>query len=175
MTDVYRPNFNFNYSEKGYDVSFVVACNGFTSRNPSRWIVTQEEAVASCFNRRLDSKDVKIQTRFDKILDSMIFLGKLYGDRYCPTMEEDFGFSRIVFDAIEISYRSFRTRFNSLTKEQCEKFYRNGVDPFLVSSAYNAFLGIFDSFYSDICDDDARLKFIDALWTVEQKCKGDEQ
>lgn len=173
MTDVYNPNFKFNYSDKGYDVSFVVACNGFTSRNPSRWIVSKEEAVASCLNRRLESKDVNIQTRFGKILDSMFFLGKLYGDRYCPTMEEDVGFSRIVFDAIEISYRSFRKQFYSLPEELRKEFYRDYYYPILATSAKSAYLNIFDSFYSDICDDDARLKFIDALWTVEQECKGD--
>ncbi len=171
MTDIYNPNLKCSYSEKGYDVSFVVACNGFTSRNHSRWIVTQEEAVASCFNRRLDSKDVKIQTRFDKILDSMMLIGNLYGDRYRPIMEEDVGFSRIVFDAIEISYRSFREKFYLFPEEQRKEFYKDYYYPILATSAKSAYLNIFDSFYSDICDDDARLKFIDALWTVEQKCK----
>lgn len=169
MTDIYNPNFKFSYSDKGYDVSFIVACNGFTSRNLSRWIVTQEEAWADSTIDLWDSK-----TRFGKILDSMIFLGKLYGDRYCPTMEEDVGFSRIVFDAIEISYRSFREKFYSLPEELRKEFYRDYYYPILATSAKSAYLNIFDSFYSDICDDDARLKFIDALWTVEQECKGED-
>ena len=168
MTDIYNPNFKFNYSAKGYDVSFVVACNGFTSRNPSRWIVTQEEA-------RADSTfDIWVsKTRFSRILDSMILIGNLYGDRYRPIMEDDVGFSRIVFDAIEISYRSFREKFYLFPEEQRKEFYKDYYYPILATSAKSAYLNIFDSFYSDICDDDARLKFIDALWTVEQECKGD--
>ena len=151
-----KPNFKISYSEEdGYDVSFLVSCEGFTSQDDSRWM-------------RLDEANCNL------ILDSMNLVAMLYGDRYRPSIEKDVDFSRFVFDAIEISYKSFRNRFNSLTKEQCEKFYWNGGSPFLVSSAYNAFLGIFDAFYDDVCNDvcnDARNVFIDALLRVENECK----
>lgn len=159
----HRVNYTHVYDGDKHDLAFTLSCDGLID-------------APDC---RLGMIELR-QRR--EIEDALKLIGVMYGERYMPQYEQtvyncnfENCYSRLVFDSIAVKYRSFRRRFNELSRDVCQKFTSAGGDPFLISSAYNSYLGIFDAFWGDTICADVRNEFINFLHLVEKECKNEQQ
>lgn len=169
----YPPNCKCYLSNDGYDMSFFISdvglYVGLTAADESRWTTMGAE-------------------RRERIITALEFLGWLYGPGYSPSFEKTPIGEHLVFNEIEIKYRTFRRRwlrqpsdvFKRFDEEEglpSEKFNRFEDHTALTYSPKTAYREIWQAFYSDIASKDVYDHFLEWLDYVSMKIdeEDDEQ
>lgn len=165
----YPPNCKCYSNGYDYDMSFIISCDGMTAADESRWTTMGAE-------------------RRKRIIAALEFLGWLYGPGYSPDFEKTLIGERLVFNALEIRYLSFRRRwlrqpsdvFKRFEEEEglpSEKFNRFEDHTALTYSPKTAYREIWQAFYSDIASKDVYDRFLEWLDYVSMKIdeEDDEQ